>query len=130
MKIVTLERIFLALAILCGAVGLYGYTVCGVNPQFDLKLAPDVLWAYGIGIALCLVSLFYSRKPLKFFGYLALLYAFVQSIAVQATYVTNVFVSIDGNSFSTDFLLMAICSLLAVILALAGTIQTAHRKEA
>ena len=130
MKQVTLERCMLALAALCGAVGLYAYTICGVNPQFDLKLGADILAAYGIGIVLCLVSLFFSRKPVKFFGFLALLYAFVQSIAVQATYVTNVFVSIDGNSFSPEFLTMAIASLLAVTAALAATILSAKRKEA
>ena len=129
MKKVTLERILLALAAILGAVGLFAYRACGVT-EFTPTLSADVQAAYCIGIALCLFSLFFSRKPVKFFGYLALLYAFIQSIAVQATYVTNVFVSIDGNSFSFGFLLMAAVSLLAVIAALAATIRTAEKKEA
>ena len=128
-KKVTLERCLLLLAAVLAVVGLFAYRACGVT-EFTPTLSTDVQAAYCIGAAICLISLFFSRKPIKFFGFLALLYALVQGIAVQATYVTNVLVSIDGNSFSAAFLLMAIASLLAVIAALAATIQTADRKEA
>ena len=129
MKKVTLERCLLSMAAVFAVIGLFAYRACGI-PEFTPTLSTDVQAAYCIGAAICLVSLFFSRKPVKFFGFLALLYALAQGIAVQATYVVNVLVSIDGNSFSSSFLLMAIASLIAVIAALAATIRTAGRKEA
>ncbi len=119
----------LILAAALGIAGLFLYRACGIS-QFSTKLSPEVQIGYCAGVVICIVSLFYSRKPIKFIGYLALLYAFVQSIAVQAKYVANVFAAIDGNSFSTVFLMMAVISLLAVITALVATILKADAKEA
>lgn len=118
----------LVLAAAFGIAGLMAYRSCGIT-EFTPKLYSDVQQAYIIGAVICIVSVFFSRKPVKFFGYLALLYAFVRAIAVQATYVTNVLVSIDGNSFSTIFIVMAAASLLSVAAALTATILTAKGNE-
>lgn len=107
-------------AVLLGAAGLTAYVKSGVT-EFTPSLSTEVIAAYAAGIGLCLFSLGREWKAVKFCAYLAFLYAFLQSICVQATYVANVIVSIDGNSFSAGFLTMAVCSLLAVITAFAST---------
>lgn len=106
-------------AVLLGAAGLMAYIKSGVT-EFTPSLSKEVIAAYAVGIGLCLFSLACEWKTVKFCGYLAFLYAFLQSICVQATYVANVIVSIDGNSFSAGFLMMAVCSLFAVIAAAAS----------
>ena len=80
-----------------------------------------------IGIVLCALSLFLDFREIKFAACAVLLYACLDSISSQANYITNVLVSIDGNSFSTGFICAGIFSLLAWILALIASKRTENR---
>lgn len=121
-------KILLLLAAVLSAAGMAAYMKSGVT-EFTPELSCEALTAYGIGILLCVFSLFREFKVLKFIGYLALFYACLESICVQATYIANVVVSIDGNTFSKGFLATAICSLLGAILALLSVLFQRDRKE-
>lgn len=104
-----------------GAVGMAAYMKYGVT-EFTPELSQSAVIAFGLGILLCVFSLIKEYKVVKFLGYLAFLYAWIESLCAQATYIANVFVSIDGNSFSVGFLATVICSLLGAVAALFSVI--------
>ncbi len=111
------SRVFMLIALALGVVGLLAYIRSGVT-EFTPSLSREALIGFGIGVGLSFISLFLNWKALRFCAYLALLYALLKSVSVQATYIVNVFVSIDGNSFSPGFLLTAVGTLLAAVAAL------------
>lgn len=80
-----------------------------------------------IGIVLCALSLVLDYREIKFAAAAVLLYACLDSISSQANYITNVLVSIDGNSFSTGFICASVFSLAAWILALIASKRTEPR---
>ena len=116
-------------AFVLGAVGLIAYIKSGVT-EFTPTLSNAALIGFGAGIVLSLVSLFLNWKALRFIAYLALLYALLKSVSVQATYIVNVFVSIDGNSFTAGFLLTAIATLLAAVAALIAACSSSGKEAA
>ena len=112
------------------AICLYAsYGVTDFNPEID---AAAIICA-AVGAALGLVSMFVDLiplsfselfvKPLRYISFLVIFYAFIRFIGSQATYIANVFVAIDGNSFSAAFICMFIFYLLsAVAMLLAGSL--------
>lgn len=102
------------------AVCLYSATgVTDFNPELD---AGAIAWAavgavLGLaGLLVGLIPLRYSHlavKPLRYVAFLTIFYAFIEFIGSQATYVANVFVAIDGNSFTAGF----ICTFLFYVLS-------------
>ena len=80
-----------------------------------------------IGIVLCALSLILDYREIKFAACAVLFYACLDSISSQANYITNVVVSIDGNSFSTGFICASIFSVLTWIIALIASKMTADR---
>ena len=115
-------------AIIFAVAGLLCYKTYGVT-EFSPELSKDALGGFIAGIVLCAASLILDYKPVRFFGYLALLYGCLSSIAAQATYIVNIFVSIDGTTFSQGFILTAVFSVLAWITALVAAILTKQRKK-
>ena len=112
-----------------GAVGMAAYMKYGIT-EFTPSLSKSAVVAFALGIILCAFSLVKEYKVVKFLGYLALLYAWIESLCVQATYIANVFVSIDGNSFSAGFLTTVICSLIGAIAALLSVILDKRSEQA
>lgn len=104
-----------------GAVGMAAYMKYGIT-EFTPALSKSAVAAFVLGILFCAFSLVREYKVIKFLGYLAFLYAWIESLCAQATYIANVFVSIDGNSFSPGFLVTVICSLLGAVAALLSVI--------
>ena len=80
-----------------------------------------------IGIVLCALSLVLDFREIKFAAAAVLLYACLDSISSQANYITNVLVSIDGNSFSSGFICASVFSLSAWILAFIASKRTENR---
>ena len=56
------------------------------------------------------------EKPVRFAAYLMYLYAFLMFIYSQINFIANVFVAIDGNSFSSTFILTMVFYILACVL--------------
>lgn len=104
-----------------GAVGMAAYMKYGIT-EFTPTLSKSAVAAFALGIVFCVFSLIREYKVIKFLGYLAFLYAWIESLCAQATYIANVFVSIDGNSFSAGFLATVICSLIGAVAALLSVI--------
>lgn len=94
------------------------------NPELN-SAAMSFMWA---GVALSAVSLVIDIiplevaeefvKPLRIAAYLLYLYAFLQFIMSQVTYISNVFVAIDGNTFSGGFIATLVFYVLAIVLTL------------
>ena len=121
---------YLALpALVFGVLAYVLYAKNGIT-EFNPSLSQKAIIAVFVGAALCLVSLFFECKPVKYLAYLAYLYAFMAFLNSQITYIVNVFVSIDGSTFSAGFILTAVSFLLAMLLALVAAILTKHRGDA
>ena len=114
------------------ALGVLAYVFYAKNgiTEFNPSLSQKAIIAVFVGAGLCAVSLVYEWKPIKYLAYLAYLYAFMAFLNSQITYIVNVFVSIDGSTFSTGFLLTAASFVLAMILALVSAILTKSRRDA
>ena len=82
-------------AIAFAVAALMAYQTYGIT-EFSPTLSQDALFGFGAGIVLCAVSLVLEYRPVRFFGYLALLYGCLTAMTAQATYIVNIFVSIDG----------------------------------
>ena len=115
-------------AIVFAVMGLLAYRAYGIT-EFSPALSGKSQLGFVAGIGLCVVSLALEYRPVRFFGYLALLYACLTCMTAQATYIVNVFVSIDGTAFSGGFILTAACSALAWITALVAAVLTKHRRK-
>ncbi len=121
---------YLALpALILGVLAYVFYAKNGIT-EFNPTLSQKAIIAAFVGVGLCVVSLIYEWKPLKYLAYLAYLYAFMAFLNSQITYIANVFVSIDGSTFSAGFLLTAASFLLAAILALLSAVLTKSRGDA
>ena len=95
----------------------------GYNLQFGV-ISEEAVNVYIAGIVVCAVALLADFKEVKFISLCLLLYAFLVSLTSQANYITNVFVSIDGNSFTAEFLCGAIFGLLGWLFELLALIFT------
>ncbi|MGN0813794.1 MAG: hypothetical protein ACI4MH_01005 [Candidatus Coproplasma sp.] len=117
----TLPAIVFAVAALI----LYEQTgVTEFNPQIDSSATVSII----VGVALALVAVGvglipsawgeYLEKPLLYASYLVIFYAFIRYIGSQATYIANVFVAIDGNSFTAGFICTFVFFIISFVLAL------------
>ena len=70
------------------------------------------------------VALAVDIKPLRYISYFLYLYAFMGFIYSQVNYIANVFVAIDGNTFTAGFIATAVCLVLAFGIMLAAAITT------
>lgn len=118
-------------AALLAATAALLYQKTGVT-EFSPALYPSAVYTAWGAAALSVISLVWNWKPIKYASYLLMMYSFVQYISSQATYIVNVFVSIDGTTFSTGMIATAAAYVLAIVVCLIAAI-TAHsvpgRKE-
>lgn len=80
-----------------------------------------------VGAAIGLLSFLFGYKMVKFAAFLPCLYAFFSFLRVEITYIVNVFVAIDGNSFTPSFLLTLIALVASTIFFLVGAITQKER---
>lgn len=95
----------------------------GYNLQFGV-ISKEAIAVYIAGCIVCAVALLADFKEIKFISLCLLFYAFLISLTSQANYITNVLVSIDGNSFTADFLCGAVFGLLGWAFELLALIFT------
>ena len=104
-------------AIVCVVMAYVLYTENGIT-LFNPELNTDALLYLEIAIIFCVLSLIFNWKVTTYAAYLACLYAFIWFISSQVTYITNVFVAIDGTTFTTGFILTAAFYVIACVLML------------
>ena len=108
-------------ALICGIIAVISYTNTGVT-KFSPELYSGVLVFGWIGVALMAGSLIYQFKPVKYVAYLLVLFAFITFIESQATYIANIFVSIDGTTFTSGFISTAVFFVVTIVVALFAAI--------
>lgn len=113
-------------ALIFAIVGLSLYSANGIT-EFNADLSSSAIAAFIVGIVVCVVGFVLDYKPIKFLSSLFLLFAAIDCIAYQANYIANVMVAIDGNSFSSEFIATAVCSLLAWLFQLLAAVLDSIR---
>ena len=116
------------IAILLGAAAYFLYAKYGIT-EFSPALNKSAVIAVWVGVGLSVIGIVTNWKPVKVLSYLAFFYAFFGFINSQATYVANIFVSIDGTTFSLGFILTAAAFFLAIVVALIAVIATKAKKQ-
>ncbi|MBR6965610.1 MAG: hypothetical protein IKH81_00805 [Clostridia bacterium] len=112
---------FLAASLLCILIMLISYLQSGVN-TFTPVLSGTVIALLVVCIVLAAVSCFFEIKNLKYILYLLSFWSWLKHLVYNASYISNVMVGIDGNLFTTGFLLTAVTGLFAWIFALVSAI--------
>ena len=121
--------LWLALAaMILGIAAYFLYAKYGVT-EFSPTLNQSAVIALWVGVALSLIGIVTNWKPVKVLAYLAFFYAFFGFANSQATYVANIFVSIDGTTFSAGFIMTAAAFILSIVVALISAIVTKTKKE-
>ena len=111
-------------AIACGIAAVLMYRKTGIT-QFNPELSTAAIVCGWVAVGLCVFSLVLELKPVKYAAYLLFLFAFLAYVKSQITYIANVFVSIDGNTFTGGFIATVVLFLVATVLALlAGALTT------
>lgn len=123
-----LGDIFMAAALLLAIVGLILYCLTGAT-IFNPNLNSKVIASLGVAVGLSILFLVFSTKMGRYLVYLLLLFAFIEFINSQVTYIANVFVAIDGSTFSASFVGTFLSILLAAILAFVSGILTKDEAE-
>ena len=106
------------------AIVMYGRT--GIT-DFNTQLSTSALVCGWIGVGLLAVSLVIEFRPVKYVAYLLFLYAFFAYIQTQATYIANVFVSIDGNTFTSGFIATVVFYVLSFVVTLFAAVLSSWR---
>jgi hypothetical protein len=117
----SLSDIFVALSLIASVCALTGYLKTGVT-IFNPVLEKAVIITAGIGIGLNFIFLVFNSKIGKYSCYLIMLFSFIEYLSSQITYVANIFVAIDGSTFSAGFIFTCVSFILAWVLDLTGAI--------
>ncbi|MGN0754951.1 MAG: hypothetical protein ACI4ME_10890 [Aristaeellaceae bacterium] len=96
----------------CTAAMLVTYALTGVN-TFTPVLSEKVMALESVCAVLCVLLALFEIKNAKYGLYLISLWAWLEYLFYNASYMSNVVVGIDGNQFSVGFLLTVIFGLLA-----------------
>ena len=116
--------LWLALAAMAAGVAAYFlYAKFGIT-EFSPALSMSAVIALWVGAGLSLLGAVLHWKPIKVLAYLVYFYALFGFIGSQVTYIVNIFVSIDGTTFSAGFLATAAAFLVAILAALVSAIVT------
>ena len=102
------------------------YLLTGTN-DFTPSLSGKVICLFSLSLAGAALFSVLEVKAGKYAVYLIGLGAWLEFIISQVNYLTNIFVSIDGSTFSSGFILTFICGALAWAFALVSAI--AQKKE-
>lgn len=93
--------------------------------SFSPELNTSAIAYICVCIALCAISLAVDFKPVKYIAYLLCLYSFMWFIYSQVTYIANVFVAIDGYTFTGEFIGTLVFFVLSfVFVLLAGVLRS------
>ena len=121
--------VYLTLAgVICMIAALLLYSKNGIT-QFSASLSSSALIFTALAAVLGFISIFVNTKYLRFAAYLSAVYAFMMFIRSQITYIANVFVSIDGNSFSAGFVWTFDVYLAGILLFIIGGCLTERCRE-
>lgn len=113
--------LFILASTILAAVMLIAYTKTGIS-TFTPTLSGKVRLLLGICIALGALLCVFELKNGKYVLYLLLLWTLLEFLIYEASYISNVFVGIDGNSLSAGFLTTTVSGLLACLTALISAI--------
>ena len=115
----SLSGILMLSSLASGLVTLILYLFTGVT-AFTPKLSTPMIIFLIVGLVLGAVSLFIPKfsKQIKYLVYIAFLFAMLMYISTQITYIANIFVAIDGTSFSASFIITFILVIASFVLAL------------
>lgn len=100
---------------------LAAYCLSGKS-TFTPALSAKVLTMLGLCAGMDAVFTLFEVKLGKYAGYLLGLWAWLEFLLCQASYISNVLVGIDGNRFSMGFLLTVLFGLLGWLAALVSAI--------
>ena len=116
-------------AFICALLALLFYRKTGITP-FNSKLSTSAVVCLWVSMGLILVSLVVDFKPIRYLAYLVCLFGFLGYVSSQVTYITNVFVAIDGNTFGAGFIATMALFILAFLLMLLSAILSNARPKA
>lgn len=102
------------------------YTQNGVT-SFNPELNASAIAYISVCIALCVISLVVDFRPIKYIAYLLCLYAFMWFIYSQVTYIANVFVAIDGYTFTGGFIATTVFYVLSFVFVLLSAVLGSWR---
>lgn len=124
-KLITAKRgisfYFIAASFVCALVTLILYLTTGIT-SFTPVLSGKVLALMWINLILNFAVAVVEVKPAKYAAYVIGLWAWLEFVISEMAYITNVFVSIDGNSFSVTFILTVVFGALSYVFALVSAI--------
>lgn len=112
---------FTLLATILAVIMLAVYIKTGIStftPTLSEKVKTLLCICIVLGVLLCI----FEVKNGKYALYLLLLWTWLEFLIYEASYISNVVVGIDGNSFSTGFILTALTGFLSCIFALVSAI--------
>ncbi len=112
-----LSDIFLALSLISSIIALIMYYQSGIT-DFTISLSSAVTGSLIAIIVLSVIFLVFSSKIGKYLTFVLWIFAFVSYISNQVNYIANVFVAIDGSSFSGGF----ICCMIFFIVGIASSL--------
>lgn len=129
-NIKSLSGILMIISIVASIVALILYILTGVTP-FTPKLSTPVIIFLSIGIPLGIVSILIPKfsKQIKYLAYIMFLFAFLMFVVAEITYIANIFVAIDGTSFSASFIITFIMLIASFVLALISGNKEEDRLE-
>lgn len=117
----SISFLFIALGVAFSAAMLIAYTLSGIS-TFTPVLSTKVIALEGICIGVGVLLALFEVKNAKYGLYLLSLWAWLEFLFYEASYISNVLVGIDGNQFSTGFILTAVFGLLAWVCTLVSAI--------
>lgn len=100
---------------------LVAYNLTGIS-TFTPVLSGKVLALIGVCMGLAVLFSAVEIKAGKYILYLFCLWMWLEYLFSEASYISNVLVSIDGNSFTSGFILTAVFGLLGWVSALISAI--------
>lgn len=106
----------LASSILFAFLSLIFYAVFG-KTIFNPKLDSLVFVFLGLVISTGIISIFLPSKLVESFSFYFSILSILFYFRTQATYIANVFVAIDGTTFSASFLMTFFSFILTMVLA-------------
>lgn len=117
----SISLLLIVLGVVFTAVMLIIYLWSGIS-TFTPVLSTKVIMLESICIGVGILLALFEVKNGKFGLYLLSLWAWLEFLFYEASYISNVLVGIDGNQFSMGFILTAVSGLLAWVCILASAI--------
>lgn len=123
----SLSDLFILISFLLTLISFISYLTSGTN-EFATELSIPLILIDIFVLLLQIVLIIFKFKSGKYLSFLLLFLALFLFTYTQITYIGNVFVSIDGNSFSAGFLLTMIGLIIAFVTSLVSAILEKDEK--